>query len=164
MPDGRVYVCSELRKISNIPIIMLTAKSEEFDTLLGLEIGADDYISKPFSPREVLGRSRAILRRMYEMKDETGNKRLTIGNLQIDMDTFMVRLEEEPVTCTPKELELLWVLANHPGQVFSREKTSRIFGGTTGTPGRWMPYRASAKLCRQEPVEYLHGFGGRVQI
>lgn len=149
--DGLV-VCSELRKISNIPIIMLTAKSEEFDTLLGLEIGADDYISKPFSPREVLGRSRAILRRMYEMKDETGNKRLTIGNLQIDMDTFMVRLEEEPVACTPKELEILWVLANHPGQVFSREKMLQDiwgydFDGDTRAVDSHIK-RIRAKLCR----------------
>lgn len=146
-------VCSELRKISNIPIIMLTAKSEEFDTLLGLEIGADDYISKPFSPREVLGRTRAILRRMYEMKYETRDKCLTVGNLQIDMDAFVVRLEGEPVTCTAKEMEILWVLASHPGKVFSREKMLQDiwgydFAGDTRAVDSHIK-RIRAKLCRE---------------
>ena len=118
--DG-LMVCREIRKESNLPIIMLTAKGEEFDKLLGLELGADDYITKPFSPREVLARIKAVLRRMHEMKDQDQSARLVVGNLDIDMGAFIVRLNNKVVPCTPKETEILWTLASNPGMVFSRE-------------------------------------------
>ena len=118
--DG-MMVCRELRKDSNLPIIMLTAKGDEFDKLLGLELGADDYITKPFSPREVVARVKAVLRRMHEMKDEDKAARLVVGNLDIDMNAFTVKLGGNPVPCTPKEIEILWTLASNPGMVFSRE-------------------------------------------
>ena len=118
--DGLV-VCREIRKSSNIPIIMLTAKGEEFDKLLGLELGADDYISKPFSPREVLARVKAVLRRMYELKEDNKGTRLVVSNLDIDMGAFIVKLNGQNVSCTPKEIEILWTLASNPGMVFSRE-------------------------------------------
>ena len=89
--DG-LGVCREVRKESNLPIIMLTAKDEEFDKLLGLELGADDYITKPFSPREVLARVKAVLRRMREMKEDDKSAHLVIGNLEIDMNAFTVKL------------------------------------------------------------------------
>ena len=118
--DGLV-VCREIRKTSNIPIIMLTAKGEEFDKLLGLELGADDYIAKPFSPREVLARVKAVLRRMYELKEDSKGTRLVVSNLDIDMGAFIVKLNGQNVPCTPKEIEILWTLASNPGMVFSRE-------------------------------------------
>ena len=118
--DGLV-VCREIRKESNLPIIMLTAKGEEFDKLLGLELGADDYITKPFSPREVLARVKAVLRRMHEMKERDQGAHLVVGNLDIDMGAFIVKLNDKVVPCTPKETEILWTLASNPGMVFSRE-------------------------------------------
>ncbi len=118
--DG-LTVCREIRRESNLPIIMLTAKGDEFDKLLGLEMGADDYITKPFSPREVLARVKAVLRRMHEMKEEEKGSHLVIGNLDIDMTAFTVKLNGAPVPCTPKETEILWTLASNPGMVFSRE-------------------------------------------
>ena len=118
--DG-LMVCREIRKESNVPIIMLTAKGEEFDKLLGLELGADDYITKPFSPREVLARVKAVLRRMRELKEEDKSAHLVVDNLEIDMNAFTVHLGGKTVPCTPKEIEILWTLASNPGMVFSRE-------------------------------------------
>lgn len=118
--DGLI-VCRETRKESNIPIVMLTAKGEEFDKLLGLELGADDYITKPFSPREVLARVKAVLRRIHEMKEVGKGSHLVAGNLDIDMSAFIVKLNGKIVPCTPKEIEILWTLASNPGLVFSRE-------------------------------------------
>ena len=118
--DG-LMVCREIRKETNLPIIMLTAKGEEFDKLLGLELGADDYITKPFSPREVLARVKAVLRRMHELKDSGKASHLVVENLDIDMSAFTVKLDGKLMPCTPKEIEILWTLANNPGMVFSRE-------------------------------------------
>ncbi|MGI6174186.1 MAG: response regulator transcription factor [Christensenellales bacterium] len=126
--DGMV-VCREVRKFSSLPIIMLTAKGEEFDKLLGLELGADDYISKPFSPRELLARVKAVLRRIYEFKDEEKGTHLVVSNLEIDMSAYTVKLNGENVTCTPKEIEILWTLASNPGTVFSREQLLQIVWG-----------------------------------
>ena len=118
--DG-LMVCRELRKESNLPIIMLTAKGEEFDKLLGLELGADDYITKPFSPREVLARVKAVLRRMHEMSATEKGSHLVVDNLDIDMSSFIVKLNGKVVPCTPKEIEIVWTLASNQGMVFSRE-------------------------------------------
>ncbi|MBE5807969.1 MAG: response regulator transcription factor [Clostridiales bacterium] len=114
-------VCAEIRKQSVMPIIMLTAKGEEFDKLRGLELGADDYITKPFSPRELLARIKAVLRRMHDPEDDGTGSTLKIGNLEIDMAAFTVRVGGTLIPCTPKETEILWTLARNPGMVFSRE-------------------------------------------
>ena len=118
--DG-LMVCREIRKESNIPIIMLSAKSEEFDRLLGLELGADDYITKPYSPREVVARIKAVLRRLHESGEENRATHLIVDNLDIDMNAYVVKLNGSVVPCTPKEIEILWTLASNPGIVFSRE-------------------------------------------
>ena len=118
--DG-LDVCREIRKTSNLPIIMLSAKSEEFDKLLGLELGADDYITKPFSPREVIARIKAVLRRLTESKENIRAAHLVVSNLDIDMNAYIIRLNGQSVPCTPKEIEILWTLASNPGMVFSRE-------------------------------------------
>lgn len=108
------------------PIIMITAKTDEFDTILGLELGADDYITKPFSPREVLARLKAVLRRYQDASPETSDTEATdqlrLGPLTIDLKRVAVHLAGEPVSLTPKEFELLVYLIKRPGQVFSREQ------------------------------------------
>lgn len=168
--DG-LMVCREIRKESNIPIIMLTAKGEEFDKLLGLELGADDYITKPFSPREVLARVKAVLRRMHEMREEDKSAHLVVDNLDIDMSAFIVKLNNKPVQCTPKEIEILWTLASNPGMVFSREHLLQsIWGydflGDTRAVDSHIK-RIRAKLCNDEngwDIKTVWGVGYRFEV
>ena len=114
-------VCREVRRHSNIPIIMLTARGEELDRVLGLELGADDYIVKPFSPREVVARVKAVLRRMNDRKEVKGHL-IQIDGLEINLDNYQVKVQGEVVAFTPKEVEVLYFLASHPGQVMEREQ------------------------------------------
>lgn len=121
-------VCKEIRKTSKVPIVMLTAKGEEIDRILGLELGADDYIVKPFSPREVVARIKAVLRRTQEHQDEK-NEMLTLDGLTVDLRSYTVTLKGKPIVCTPKEIEILHLLASNPGQVFTREQLlNRVWG------------------------------------
>ena len=126
--DG-YQVCSEIRKKSNIPIIMLTAKGETFDKVLGLELGADDYIVKPFDSKELVARVKAVLRR-YEPKvltDNTGE--IKFENLIINSLNYTVNFNGKDVDFPPKEFELLYFLAQHKNQVFTREKLlDKIWG------------------------------------
>ncbi|HHY38919.1 MAG TPA: response regulator transcription factor [Clostridia bacterium] len=113
-------VCRRIRAKSQVPIIMLTARGEEFDKVLGLELGADDYVSKPFSPRELMARVKAVLRRA-----DTGpspEETLRFPGLEIDRASRRVFYNQKEVLLTPKEFELLWFLASNPGRVFSREQ------------------------------------------
>jgi DNA-binding response OmpR family regulator len=114
-------VCREISKESAVPIIMLTAKGEEIDLLLGLELGADDYIVKPFSPREVTARIKTVLRRVREVP-KTDTQILTFPNLQINISRYEVRFNDEQIPCTPKEVELLYKLCSAPGRVWNREQ------------------------------------------
>lgn len=114
-------VCREVRRHTNIPIIMLTARGEELDRVLGLELGADDYIVKPFSPREVVARVKAVLRRMNDRKEVKGHL-IQIDGLEINLDNYQVKVQGEVVAITPKEVEVLYFLASHPGQVMEREQ------------------------------------------
>lgn len=121
-------VCREIRRNSNVPIIMLTAKGEEIDRVLGLELGADDYIVKPFSPREVIARIKAVLRRMGENNSKDSNH-LRYEGLEINLDNYQVKIFGEAVAFTPKEVEILHLLASHPGQVMDREQIlSKVWG------------------------------------
>jgi len=116
-------VCRKLRQKTSIPILMLTAKSEEIDKVLGLELGADDYITKPFSVREVLARVKAQLRRItfIENSQEETAKILSFGELEIDTDKYELRLSGKVIDLTLREFELVLFLAKNKGQVFSRE-------------------------------------------
>lgn len=116
-------VCRRLRQKTNIPILMLTAKSEEIDKVLGLELGADDYITKPFSVREVLARVKAQLRRLTfnESTQEDQDKVLSFGELEIDIDKYEIRFAGKVIELTLREFELVVFLARNKGQVFSRE-------------------------------------------
>ena len=117
--DGR-QVCSEIRRISNIPIIMLTAKGETFDKVLGLELGADDYIVKPFEAKELVARIKAVLRR-YNNKDDV-EKEITFPNMTINLSTYELKLGGKTVEVPPKELELLYFLCANKNKVFTREQ------------------------------------------
>ena len=123
-----IEVCREIRKSSQLPILMLTAKGEEIDRIVGLELGADDYIVKPFSPREVVARIKAVLRRTSE-QPKSDSSVITYNGLTIDLKSYTVTLRGEPVICTPKEIEILHMLAANPGQVFTREQLlSKVWG------------------------------------
>lgn len=120
--DG-MDVCKTLRQEKvNLPILMLTAKDDEFDKILGLELGADDYLTKPFSPREVVARVKAILRRSQIGDAEKSEQTLEIGDLEIHLDRFDVYFKGRQLVLTPKEFELLLYLANHRGKVLSRDQ------------------------------------------
>lgn len=115
-------VCREVRKISNVPIIMVTARGEDFERIMGLDIGADDYIIKPFSPGEVMARIRAILRRLEKAPgSELHRQVFAYDNLEIDLDDFQVSVGSEPVSLTKKEIELLWTMATNMNKLFTRE-------------------------------------------
>lgn len=113
-------ICREIRKKSNVPIIMITARGEDFEKIMGLDIGADDYIVKPFSPAEVMARVRAILRRI-EKNDSQHNNVLNFDKLSINLENYTVTLDDSNVPLTKKEFELLWTLASHKNKVFSRD-------------------------------------------
>lgn len=129
--DG-LSVCKRVKNSLNIPIIMLTAKAEEIDTILGLELGADDYITKPFSVRELIARVKANLRKaevagqqkepvVEEKQNEKAHNTISLGELTIDLDKFEVRVRGEVIDLTLREFEVLKYLANQPGQVVTRE-------------------------------------------
>ncbi|HZK42488.1 MAG TPA: response regulator [Clostridia bacterium] len=117
-------VCKRIRQESTVPIIMLTAKSEEIDKVLGLELGADDYITKPFSVREVLARVKAQLRRVSIQEERIGQPQaiIRIGGIVIDQNAYQVTLDGQAVDLTLREYELVRFLASHAGQVFTREE------------------------------------------
>lgn len=127
--DG-LEICRRIKSNSNtagIPIIMLTARAEEIDKVLGLELGADDYITKPFSPREVVARVKAVLRRLVNVNTNTGE--LVIGDLKINFIAYEVYLTGNKLELTPKEYELLKLFVTNPGRVFSREQLlEKIWG------------------------------------
>ena len=113
-------VCRLIREKSMVPIIMITARSEDFEKIMGLDIGADDYIIKPFSPSEVMARVRAVLRRLAQDSPSTKNV-LQIDNLVIDLTSYLVKIDGTEVKLTKKEIELLWTLASTRNKVFTRD-------------------------------------------
>ncbi len=114
-------VCREIRKSSNTPIIMLTAKGETFDKVLGLELGADDYMVKPFETKELIARVKAVLRRS-ESNDPAKQDELNFTNLSINISNYELKINGKIMEIPPKELELLHFLASHPNRVFTREQ------------------------------------------
>lgn len=121
-----------LRERSNLPIIMLTARREEVDRIAGLEMGADDYVVKPFSPQELVSRVRAVLRRTGREQDEAGSGHaLTFENLTVDARSRTVTLAGREIMLTAREFDMLYLLASHPRQVYTRDQLlERIWGGT----------------------------------
>jgi len=119
--DG-LDVCRQIRQDSPVPIIMLTAKGEETDRIIGLELGADDYIVKPFSPREVVARVKSVLRRTADTKTQESDGLLRYGDLVINPKSREVTINKRNISLTGREFDLLYFLASHPNQVFSREE------------------------------------------
>jgi DNA-binding response OmpR family regulator len=124
--DG-LELCRWIRARSNLPVIMLTARGEEADRIVGLELGADDYVTKPFSPRELTARVRTVLRR--SSSPTFSDARLSVGALEVDASTREVTKAGEAVRLTAREFDLLWFLASHPRRVFSRSQLmDRVWG------------------------------------
>ena len=123
--DG-LEVCRRIRRVSSVPILMITAKDEDADRILGLDIGADDYIVKPFSPGEVMARIRAVLRRIPAAAEK---KMLVIGELSIHLPSLSVTLSGHKLNLTRREVELLYTLAASPGRVFTRDNLLTIVWG-----------------------------------
>lgn len=117
-------VCREIRKTSSVPIIMLTAKGETFDKVLGLELGADDYVVKPFDTKEVMARVKAVLRRTKGDSEATEDKKKTViyDNLEINIQNYEMKVKGVPVDTPPKELELIYHFASNPNRVYTRDQ------------------------------------------
>ena len=163
-------VCREIRKTSTVPVIMITARGEDFEKIMGLDIGADDYIVKPFSPGEVMARLRAVLRRM-QTKEDAQEKIITLGNLWVSADDYQAKIGGEPLTLTKKEFEILWTLAEHPGKVFSRDNLLEslwgydYFGDTRTVDTHIKRLRAKVEASAPEGFEIktIWGVGYRLE-
>jgi two-component system, OmpR family, response regulator BaeR len=161
--DG-IEVCRELRKSASIPIIMLTARVDEIDRLLGLELGADDYICKPFSPREVVARVKAVLRRA---QPRPAGAHLTVGEVSLDEQRHQVLIREEEVKLTPCEFQLLKALLEHPNRVFSRTELLNLVQGydfegydrTIDSHIKNLRKKVAAMAPGQELVSTVYGIG-----
>jgi len=123
MPKEDGYeVCRKIRSKSNVPVILITARGEDFDKIMGLDIGADDYIVKPFSPREVMARVRAVMRRMAKNSKEAASENtLLVGNLEINLEEYTLHIGGNKIALTKKEIETMWTLATNPNKVFTRD-------------------------------------------
>lgn len=126
--DG-LSVCQQVREFSHLPIVMLTAKGEDMDKIMGLEYGADDYMTKPFNILELKARIKAVLRRTKHKEEEKDTHGLQIGNLKLDFDSRRVFVDEKEINLTAKEFDLLELLAMNPGKVYSREKLLDVVWG-----------------------------------
>jgi two-component system response regulator BaeR len=157
-------LCREIRQFSNIPIIMITARVEEIDRLLGLELGADDYICKPFSPREVVARVKAIFRRLHA---EPLTHNLIIGSISLDDKTHQVMIDKQVLNLTPNEFGLLKTMMSQPNRVFSRsELINRVQGynfegydRTIDTHIKNLRKKIAEKLPGQEIISTVYGVG-----
>lgn len=162
-------VCREVRKVSNIPIIMLTAKGEIFDKVLGLELGADDYLVKPFDPKELVARIKAVIRRTQN--SDTPEQQLIFPNLVINMSKYNIFYHGEEMDLPPKELELLYYLANHKNKVFTREQLlEQVWGfdyyGDTRTVDVHIK-RVREKFTFEEPswqIKTVWGVGYKFEV
>ena len=151
--DG-LEVCRRIRQVSSIPILMITAKDEDADRILGLDIGADDYIVKPFSPGEVMARIRAVMRRIPAgEKVET----LVIGTLSIHMPSLSVMLDGHKLNLTRREVELLYTLASAPGRVFTRDNLLTMIWGYEFA-GNYRAVDSHIKRLRAKLDAYPHDF------
>ena len=161
--DG-LDVCREIRQFSNVPIMMITARVEEIDRILGLEIGADDYICKPFSPREVVARAKAIFRRL---EASAGQEPDSSSGLQLDEEKYAARFKQTNLDLTPVEFRLLSVLKNMPGKVFSREQLMNalytdhriVTDRTIDSHIKNLRKKLHQAGCAEEMIHSLYGVG-----
>ena len=166
--DG-LEVCRRLKEqpqTSTIPIIMVSAKGEESDVVLGLGLGADDYVTKPFSPRELVGRVKAVLRRARVQSDDNSKERLVFGEVTVDASRHEVRVDGQFVVFTATELRLLHFLASHPGRVFTRDQLlGNVIGDSTFVDDRNIDVHIRAIRKKLGPyrdlIETIRGVGYR---
>jgi DNA-binding response OmpR family regulator len=164
--DG-LELCRWIRSRSELPVILLTARGEEADRIVGLELGADDYVTKPFSPRELAARVRSVLRRSSPLT--RAGEHLSFDGLELDADAREVRTEAGPLRLTAKEFDLLWFLASHPRKVFSRDQLmSSVWGyeaaldtGTVTVHIRRLREKIEQTPSRPRFVETVWGVGYR---
>jgi DNA-binding response OmpR family regulator len=167
--DG-LTICKEIRKQSQVPIIMLTARDEVTDKVVGLEVGADDYLTKPFHPQELVARAKALLRRARVEPDQP--KLIRAGKLEVDLERHEVRLGEAKVQLRPKEFDLLALLARHPGRVFQRSELLDLvwgydFPGYTRTVDvhvQQLREKLATALITDPSIQTVWGVGYRLEL
>jgi two-component system response regulator BaeR len=166
--DG-MEVCRQIRKFSNVPVIMITARVEEIDRLIGLEFGADDYICKPFSPREVVARVKAVLRRTHPVQEE---KRLTLGSIMLDEGKRLVTVKGQKLKLTPIEFGLLKTLMAHPDRIFTRGELAKLVSGyefegyerTIDSHVKNLRKKISDQVPDQQIIATVYGFGYKMDL
>ena len=163
--DG-IEVCKRIRKQSSVPILMLTARDEDVDKIIGLEVGADDYLTKPFNPRELVARVKSILRRATPEEREPQARQLRHGDLFVDAGRREVRVGETEVQLAPKEFDLLWELLDHRGLVLTRDQLlERVWGYTFAGDTRTVDVHVRQlrrKLGDASPIVTVWGVGYKV--
>src|SRR5580765_6999987 len=163
--DG-IEVCKRIRQSSDVPILMLTARDEDVDKIIGLEVGADDYLTKPFNPRELVARIRSILRRAAPERRERESETIQHGDLHIDAGRREVHVFEEEIQLAPKEFDLLWELLDHRGLVLTRDQLlERVWGYTFAGDTRTVDVHVRQlrrKLGDASPIVTVWGVGYKV--
>ncbi len=163
--DG-IEVCRRIRKTSDVPILMLTARDEDVDKIIGLEVGADDYMTKPFNPRELVARVKSILRRSAPERRQAESAVIRHGDLSIDAGRREVRVGEEEIQLAPKEFDLLWELLDHRGLVLTRDQLlERVWGYTFAGDTRTVDVHVRQlrrKLGDASPIVTVWGVGYKV--
>ena len=162
-------VCKAIRKFSDLPVIMLTAKVDEIDRLLGLELGADDYICKPFSPREVVARVKSVLRRAHPTIQEQD---IRLGPIHLNLDTRITQIKGNNLDLTPSEFGILATMAQHPNKVFSRnELLNKVLGNdfegydrTIDTHIKNLRKKINKAVPEQEIITSIYGVGYKLDI
>ena len=163
--DG-IEVCRRIRKTSDVPILMLTARDEDVDKIIGLEVGADDYLTKPFNPRELVARVKSILRRATPERRMGESAQIQHGDLVIDAGRREVKVGEEEIQLAPKEFDLLWELLDHRGLVLTRDQLlERVWGYTFAGDTRTVDVHVRQlrrKLGDASPIVTVWGVGYKV--
>jgi DNA-binding response OmpR family regulator len=163
--DG-IDVCRRIREKHDVPILMLTARDEDVDKIIGLEVGADDYLTKPFNPRELIARVKSILRRAAPERREPETKQIQHGDLKIDAGRRDVKVGDQEVQLAPKEFDLLWELLDHRGLVLTRDQLlERVWGYTFAGDTRTVDVHVRQlrrKLGEASPIVTVWGVGYKV--
>jgi DNA-binding response OmpR family regulator len=163
--DG-IEVCKRIRQTSDVPILMLTARDEDVDKIIGLEVGADDYLTKPFNPRELVARVKSILRRSTPDRRELETEQIIHGDLRVDAGRREVRVVDDEVQLAPKEFDLLWELLDHRGLVLTRDQLlERVWGYTFAGDTRTVDVHVRQlrrKLGDASPIVTVWGVGYKV--
>jgi DNA-binding response OmpR family regulator len=163
--DG-LEICRRVRQSSDVPILMLTARDEDVDKIIGLEVGADDYLTKPFNPRELVARVKSILRRSVPERREVQTKQIKHGDLEIDVGRREVLVSGKEVQLAPKEFDLLWELLDHKGLVLTRDQLlERVWGYTFAGDTRTVDVHVRQlrrKLGEASPIVTVWGVGYKV--